>query len=476
MFEFQDLGRRRFQADFRGGHLSGEGGLVLIGELDRRLGITERLAGCFRDGREQALVVHKVPELIRQRLYGLVAGYEDLNDHDRLRCDPLMAAVVGKKDPLGQGRVGENQGKALAGKSTLNRLEITNAKTGEGSSSYHKISADHEALEKALIELGVNALPEESTEVILDFDATDDPVHGMQEGRFFHGYYKNYCFLPLYCFAGEIPLYAKLRKSDRDASKGTVEALKAIVPVLRRRFETIRIVVRGDSGFARDEIMNWCEENDCYYCLGLAKNARLNRMLEPALIRARERVCLCGYGREFTEFDYRTRESWSRERRVIGKAEITRGKENPRYVVTNLAGVSAEAELCGEQNLSGAYGARALYEEFYCARGEMENRIKEQQMDMFSDRTSSAKMVSNQLRLWFSTFAYLLAQQLRVHALKGTKLARATVGTIRTRLLKVAASIRVSVRRVHVSLCSAFPLQEVFASAYQRLRAMPEPG
>jgi hypothetical protein len=473
-FAFQDLGQRKLQADFTGGLLSSDGGLLLIGQLDRRLGLTERLSRCFSDSRDQRFVEHSLEELLRQRLYGLVGGYEDLNDHDLLRRDPLMAAIVGKTDPLGEERSGEDKGNPLAGKSTLNRLEIANAQTEEGRSThYHKIHANHQAIEKTLIEMGVETLPENTQEVVLDFDATDDLIHGNQEGRFYHGYYGNYCYLPLYCFVGEVPLYAKLRTSNRDGCDGTEEALEAIVPVLRERFPGLRIIVRGDSGFAREPIMKWCEDHHCYYCFGYAKNARVNRLLGPALFRAREQACLTGYGRQFTEFRYQTQTSWSVERRVIGKAEIIRGKENPRYVVTNLPEENWPER---DEKLTTAitdFSAQGIYEGLYCARGNMENRIKEQQLDMFADRTSSAKMVSNQLRLWFSTFAYLLGQQLRTCGLQETPLAKATVGTIRTRLMKVAASIRVSARRVHVRLCSAFPLQEVFAEAYERICRLP---
>jgi len=477
-FDFQDLGRRKLQADFSGGHLSNEGGLLLISQLDQRLGITEQLAGGFADHRDQRYVEHTLPELLRQRIYGLIAGYEDLNDHETLRRDPLIAAAVGKTDPLGENRIGEDKGNPLAGKSTLNRLEITNAQTqnGELSTHYHKIHARHADIEKTLIQLGTQALPKDTSEIILDFDATDDLIHGQQEGRYFHGYYHNYCYLPLYAFVDDIPFYAKLRTCDRDGCDGTVEALESIVPQLRARFPQARIIVRGDSGFARETIMRWCEDHDCYYCLGMAKNARLNKLLESAMIKARETACLTGgFACRFDGFYYQTAKSWSRPRRLIGKAQIIRGKENPRFVVTNLPEDQWPAEEPRTTKITDLT-PEGIYRHLYCARGDMENRIKEQQLDMFADRTSSAGMASNQLRLWFSTIAYLLVQQLRAHALAGTKLAKATAGTIRNRLLKIATSIRVSVRRVHVRMCSTFVLRKIFEQAHERIRSLPERG
>ena len=473
--DFQDLGRRKLQADFSGGHLSNEGGLLLISQLDQCLGITDRLAHGFTDHRDQRYVEHSLPELLRQRIYGLVAGYEDLNDHELLRGDPLIAAAVGKTDPLGEGRIGDDKGNPLAGKSTLNRLETTNAQTQNGdlSTHYHKIHANHADIERTLIELSTQALPEDTKEIIIDFDATDDLIHGSQEGRYFHGYYRNYCYLPLYAFVGDLPFYAKLRTCDRDGCDGTVEALVSIVAQLRTRFPQARIIVRGDSGFAREAIMKWCEDNDCYYCLGMAKNTRLKKLLEPEMIKARETACLTGgYACRFDSFTYQTLNTWSRPRRLIGKAQIIRDKENPRFVVTNLPETPWTEEASPSEITD--FSPEGIYRDLYCARGDMENRIKEQQLDKFADRTSSAAMASNQLRLWFSTIAYLLVQQLRTHALKGTQLARATVGTIRQRLLKVAAAITVSVRRVHVRLCSNFVLREIFGQAHERISLLQE--
>jgi Transposase DDE domain group 1 len=475
-FGFQALGSRRVEADFTGGHLSSDGGALLLREMDRRLGLCDKLARCFSDHRHADFVEHPLAVMVRQRVLGLALGYEDLNDHDRLRTDPLLAAACGRPDLLGQERRHEaDKGKPLAGKSTLNRLELGAVQRG---GKYRKINADPAAIRDLLLEEGVQAIPRKSQVIVLDFDATDDPLHGNQEGRFYHGYYRDYCYLPLYCFCGDIPLWAELRKSDRDASRGTVEALQKIVPAIRRRFgKKVAIVVRGDSGFCREEIMAWIEqEPGVHHVLGLARNARLQKLLEPTFgqVRAAHAAACAAARREgreeprasrgFAELSYRTQKSWSRARRVIGKAEVTGDKDNPRFIVTDLKGDESWAA-----DLPAFASGRDFYEKFYCGRGDMENRIKEQQLDLFADRTSTAAMSSNQLRLWLSTFAYLLVSRLRGMVLKGTVLARATAGTIRLRLLKVAALVTVSVRRVHVRLAGAFPLQDVFATARARL-------
>jgi hypothetical protein len=481
-FEFQGLGGRKVTADFSGGYLSSDGGVLLLREADRRERLCERLADCFEDRRNQRFVEHELVVLLRQRVQGIALGYEDVNDHDRLRVDPLLAAACGRADVLGEDRhQDQDKGKPLAGKSTLNRLELGAQDAG---GHYRKIVAKAERIEALLLERGVAAIPRKSRVIVLDFDATDDPVHGQQEGRFFHGYYGDYCYLPLYCFCGDIPLWAQLRTANRDASDGTLEALQKIVAAIRARFgKHAVIVVRADSGFCREPLMAWIEaQRNVHYCFGLARNRRLETLLRPLFTQvameldgeavlcamaagASELPEVAGSARRFAELRYRTRESWSRERRVVGKAEIANGKHNPRFIVTDLTGdepwTGRNAGLFGE--------GKRLYEGFYCARGDMENRIKEQQLDMFADRTSTALLVSNQLRLWFSTFAYLLVSRLRATALQGTRLANATVGTIRLQLMKVAAQLTVSVRRIHVRLCSAFPLQELFARAHCRL-------
>ncbi len=464
-FLFPELAQRAVVADFSGGHVSSDGGLLLLRQLDSSLELTRRLSGCFVDFRDPVWVEHSVRELVAQRVLGLAAGYEDLNDHNRWRLDPLAAVAVGKADPLGQDRrCDADKGKALAAISTLNRLELSNDKD----TRYHKIVADHALIGELLIDLAVRTLDPDTREIVLDLDATDDPLHGNQEGRFFHGYYEEYCYLPLYIFCGRVPFWAQLRTSDHDASAGTVEALEQIVPALRRRCPQARILVRADSGFCREAILAWCERQKplVYYCLGLARNARLEAELAASFFWARAQACLTGgVARCFCEFAYQTRESWSRARRVIGKAEVLGDKDNPRFIVTNLPTEGFSPTEAGR------FAPQACYEDFYCARGEMENRIKEQQLDLFGDRTSTHYLAANQLRLWFSTFAYLLLERLRAVGLPGTVLALATAGTIRTRLLKIGALVTVSVRRVHVQLASAFPLREVFERAYRALQA-----
>jgi hypothetical protein len=461
---FQDLGNRKVEVDFGGGYLSSDGGAIILRELELHQGLIKALAGCFVDYRDARYVEHQVEELLSQRIHALVLGYEDLNDHDRLRVDPMLGLVAGKKDPTGEDRVLErDKGKALAAHSTLNRLELSAQAIDE---RYHKIQPQPQQIEALLLERGVGAIPRKVKEIVLDFDATDDPLHGAQEGAFFNGFYREYCYLPLYCFCGTIPLWSQLRDSKRDASEGTVEALKKIVAAIRRRFgRKIRVIVRADSGFARELIMAWCEQNGVYYCLGLARNERLLQKLEQTLARARERAILCGgRAREFTEFEYQTLKSWSTSRRVIAKAEILPQGDNPRFIVTNLP-----KDGWGNAAQGARFQAAALYERFYCARGEMENRIKEQQMDLFADRTSTHWLASNQLRLWFSAFAHLIMSSLRAEVLRDTVLQNASIGQIRLRLFKIAARLSLSVRRLHIELCSAYPLRELFGLIHQRL-------
>ncbi len=450
-------------ADFNGGNVSADGGVLLLREVDVRTGLIDELAACFSDHRHPGLIEHTLPELLRQRVFGIAMGYEDLNDHDSLRRDPMMALGVGKVDPLGLDRSGIDRGRALAGKSTLNRLELTNAKTGpEPVRGVHKIPADHAAIERLLVRLAVSRLAPDTEEVVLDFDATDSLLHGGQEGRFFHGYYDAYCYLPLYCFIGPWPVWAQLRTSNRDASDGAVEALQAIVPAIRERLPEARVVLRADSGFAREAILSWCEANGVFYVTGLAKNAVLLRHLDPAMFRAKADACVrVGWRTRFREFEYRTAKSWSRARRVIGKAQISPKGENPRFIVTNLP---ADRE---------PWQPERLYRELYCARGDMENRIKEQQLDLFADRMSCEAMSANQLRLWFSTFACLLLVDLRETGLRGGGYAKASPGTIRDHLLKIAAVVTVSVRRVLVRWSSGFRFRAEVAACWERLRAAP---
>ena len=440
--EFHGFGRREVVARFDGGRLTSDGGGILLREVDRRLGLMAGIARCFADHRDPRKVEHTVSELVAQRVYGLALGYEDLNDHDALRGDSLLALLVGKADPTGEKRPRErDRGYPLAGSSTLNRLELGGPEDAAGD-RYRRIAADTGALDGVLLDIFLESRAEAPEELWLDLDATDDPLHGGQEGRFYHGYYKGYCYLPLYIFCGEHLLCARLRPSDGDASGGSVEELERIVGRMRGRWPGTRIVVRGDSGFCREEIMRWCEDNGVGYVLGLARNARLVRRIEKALRKSRRRHAATGAAsRRFREFRYRTRKTWSRSRRVVAKAEHLAKGSNPRFVVTSLG-----RDVAGPQR---------LYEELYCARGDMENRIKEQQLDMFADRTSAATMRANQLRLYFASFAYVLMHGLRRLGLAGTRWARAQCGTLRTRLLKVAARVRVTARKVWLSFPSA---------------------
>lgn len=454
---FEDLGRRKVAVDFSGGDLSSDGGALLLRGVNASLGLSRRIAGCFEDHRDPRFVEHSMESLITQRIFGLALGYEDLNDHNELRRDPLFATAVGKGDPLGKGRRRvEDRGQALAGASTLNRLELGNSK----STRAHKIQYDADGIESAILTLGVRCLNKHSRELILDFDATDDPLHGDQEGRFFQGYYKNYCYLPLYCFIGDIPVWAELRTSDKDAADGTVEALEKIVVALRQRCPKAKLIFRGDGGFCREEIMKWCEENGVRYVIGLPKNARLLENAGRAMADARAHHVLCGgvAVRRFADFQYRTRKSWSTPRRVVAKAEVTSQGDNPRFIVTNLSAKE-----------SARFQAEALYENIYCGRGQMENMIKQQQLDLMADRTSTAYFASNQLRLWFSTLAYLLLERLRTWGLKKSPLARATVGTVRRKMLKIAAQVTVSVRRIYVRLSSNHARQSLWSECHRRL-------
>ena len=462
-YKFQALGKRAVVGGFDGGRISTEGGALLLRELEKKRRIIGQLAECFIDHRDSGLIEHTVEELVGQRVFGLALGYEDLNDHDRLREDPLLAVLVGKEDPSGQDRQRkQDRGKALAGKSTLNRLELTPAEAN-GKARYKKIGVDEQRVEEFFLKLFVQAHSTAPEELVLDFDATDDPVHGEQEGRFFHGYYGQYCYLPLYVFCNGYVLCAQLRRSNIDASEGAVEVLERIVGLLRQAWPAVKIMVRGDSGFAREELMSWCENHQVDYVLGLAKNYRLERALQGELARVRRQWQQTGQAaRCFKDFRYQTRESWSQSRRVVGKAEHLDKGANPRFVVTSLTKRDWEAQ--------------PLYEQLYCARGEMENRIKEQQLDLFADRTSAATMRANQLRLWFSAVAYLLLHGLRQWALKGTAYAQAQCGTLRLRLLKIGAQVRISVRRVLVSLASGFPAEAVFHQAYQNLQTLPGSG
>jgi hypothetical protein len=460
--DFPRLGSRQVLADFDGGAISSDGGALLLRETERLTGILRQFAACFDDRRDPDRIEHTVEELIAQRVYGLALGYEDLNDHDDLRRDPLLAAVVGKADPTGDSRRRRSdRGRALAGKSTLNRLELTPAGADEGR-RYKKVRCRTRDVERLFVDLFLRAHAQPPERIVLDLDATDDPIHGHQLGRFFHGYYKNYCYLPLYIFSGDHLLCARLRPSDIDACAGSVKHLRRIVSRIREAWPGVQVVIRADSGFCREEILRWCEDNGVDYIIGLAKNPRLVAAIAAELGRVRERFEATGQAaREFAELRYRTLDTWSRERRVVAKAEHLAKGPNPRFVVTSL---SAEDRP-----------ARPLYEEDYCGRGEMENRIKEQQLHLFADRTSAHTMRANQIRLFFSSIAYVLLEALRRLGLAGTELAAAQCQTIRLKLLKIGALVRVTVRKVWVKLSSGSPYAAVFRRAHANLAGWRPP-
>jgi hypothetical protein len=429
------------EAGFTAGQVSSDGGALLLREVDRKIDLLGRLAGCFSDGRSALLVKHQLAEMLAQRIYGLALGYEDLNDHEQLRSDPLLGLLSGKRD----------LDEPLAGKSTLNRLELT-GRTGR----YHKIGYSAPALDRLLVDLFIESHTTQPEQIVLDLDATDIPLYGHQPERFFHGYYDSYCYLPLYIFAGDQLLCARLRAANQDAAAGAKEEVGRIVAQVRERWPRTRIVLRADSGFCREELMGWCEANKVDYLFGLARNKRLRNQINDEIEQARVLHKTTGKAaRVFTGFAYITRKSWSRARRVVAKAEYLDKGENPRFVVTSLS-----PDKWPDQD---------LYEKLYCARGEMENRIKEQ-MCLFADRLSTDEMKGNQLRLYFSAMAYTLMEALRRLALKGTEWAQAQVDTIRLKLLKIGAIVSISARRVLLQLSSAYPWKDVFAHAFHALR------
>lgn len=439
-----DLGRsgaRKLVGAFDGGAITSNGGVALLAGADGKLRLAERLAACFTDHRMTEVIKHTLPDLLRQRIFGLALGYEDLIDHDALRFDPALAAVIDKP------------GGALAGKSTLNRLEHASK---IGRDRHHKLDHDGAAIERLFVDLFLEAHREPPMRIVIDLDATDDPLYGDQEGRHFHGYYDCYCYLLLYIFCGRHLLAAKLRSSANDAADGAVQEVARIVDHIRLQWPRTTIVIRADSGFCRDDLMSWCEESGVQYVLGMAGNERLAVQIAPEMKLAKRKVKRTGKpARVFADFRYRTRKSWSVERRVIGKAEFTNGGANPRFIVTNV---------------HAAFGApRFLYVTVYCQRGEMENRLKECQGDLFADRTPTPTMRANQLRLWLSSLAYVLMCAVRRIGLAGTELERATCGTIRLVLLKLGARVTVSVRRVKLAFASSFPKADVFARAARRL-------
>jgi hypothetical protein len=457
--EFHALGRREVVGKFDGGSITSDAGGLLLREAEQRTRIIAGFARCFEDKRNPEAIEHTVAELVAQRIYGLALGYEDLNDHDDLRRDPLFAVLVEKEDPEGEKRIRpQDRGKAAAGKSTLNRLELTPAEPTAAELRYKKIIMKPEDIDRLFVDVFLQAHAEPPDEIILDVDATDDVLHGNQEGRFFHGYYRNYCYLPLYIFCGEFLLCARLRPSNIDASEGTMEELQRIVGQIRSAWPGVKIVVRGDSGFCRDGIMTWCEEHGVDFVFGLAKNERLKARIAEELQQAQAQYEQTREAsRVFKDFRYQTLESWTRDRRVVAKAEHLDKGSNPRFVVTSMQVERMEA--------------RALYEPLYCARGDMENRIKEQRLWLFADRTSAGKMRANQIRLYFSSAAYLLMQALRRLGLRGTQMATAQCNTIRLKLLKVGAQVKVTVRKVWISLAGGYPYVDIFYQVFRNLKA-----
>jgi hypothetical protein len=444
-FTFAPHFSRQVSACFSERQLSTEGGALLLRETDRKIGLLSRVRKCFCDYRNPVFIEHELGELLAQRIYGLALGYEDLNDHEELRRDPLLALMAGKR----------KLEEPLAGKSTLNRLELTPAGSPLDD-RYHKITYSTKALDRLLVEIFLESYAKAPGQIVLDLDVTDTPLYGQQEDRFFHGYYNEYCYLPLYIFCDDHLLCARQRASNQDASAGCREEVERMVQQIRQRWPKVRIILRADSGFCREELMVWCEQNRVDYVLGLARNSRLERKIAAAMRQAKQEQQKTGQAaRVFAEFSYRTRKSWSRRRRVVAKAEYLEKGENPRFVVTSLP-----AEL---------WEAAALYEKTYCARGEMENRIKEQ-LSLFADRMSTESLRANQLRLYFSSLAYVLIHALRRLALAGTEWAQAQVHTIRLRLLKIAAEVRLSVRRIRVNFSNAYPWKNIFAAAWVALR------
>jgi hypothetical protein len=445
-FGFAGIGKREIVARFDGGTISSDGGAFLLRQTDRHLNVLSRLAECFLDGRNPLLVQHSIEEMLSQRVYGLALGYEDINDHEQLRSDPVLGIVAGRTD----------LDRPLAGKSTLNRMEL-----GTGvNSRYKKITFWKDGVDELLVKVFLESHQEIPAEIIVDMDTTDLPLHGKQEGRFFHGYYDNYCYLPLYVFCGEHILCARLREANHDAAFGCLSEIERIVAQIRAAWPKVKIVLRGDSGFCRNELMSWCENNQVDFLFGMAQNQRLRKVIGQQMHEATLEWNRTGKAaRVFTEFEYSTKKTkkggWERERRVVAKAEHIAGKENPRFVVTSLTSQQCQA--------------RALYEELYCARGDMENRIKEQ-FSLFADRVSAETMRANQMRLYLSAMAYILVSGLRRLGLKGTALAQAQVSTIRTKLLKIGAQIRVSVRKVWVSMSSSYPWQDLYQQVWTNLR------
>ena len=448
-YSFGTLNNKEIVAQFNTGCITSDAGAMLLHDFDKKSDIIKQFANCFTDYRDNTRIEHSVEELIAQRVYGIILGYEDLNDHERLKSDQLLAAVCGKDDPTGNNRRrNDDKGKPLAGKSTLNRLELSTP-DADKDSRYAKIVAHPARIDEVFVNIFLNSYDVPPNQIILDIDATDDPTHGQQENIFYHGYYKTYCYLPLYIFCGNFVLCSRLRPCNIDASSGTVEELSWIVEMIRNRWPNVEIIVRGDSGFCRDEIMSWCEFNEVEYVFGLSKNKRLKQIIVEDMVEAHIMYAQTGEAsRVYNDFKYQTLTSWEKERRVISKSEYMLKGENPRFIVTSLPDEIA---------------AQELYEAIYCARGDMENRIKEQQLDLFADRTSTSLMRANQIRLYLSSIAYTILNLFREKVLKGTELEKAQCGTIRTKLLKIGAVIRITVRKMWIDMNENYPFQELYS-------------
>ncbi len=474
---------REIIADFEGGKITSDAGIVLMASLDKKLGITKRFAECFRDHRNPNYLDYSVYQLLAQRVYGIILGYEDVNDHDKLRYDPALAIALEKLNFINSNEA------LLAGKSTLNRLEycpetILNQKN----SRYHKIEPLFEEIEKAFVEIFLNSYKKPPKEIVIDLDVTDAQVHGNQEGAFFNSYYKGVCYAPLYFFCGHHLLVAKLRSSNVDPAAGALEELQRVIGLIREKWKNTHIIVRADSAYAREEIFKFCEKQEGVdYIIAMATNSllklRASDIIEKAKLDYERRLApvtslmesLFSPDEEVEEVKelvpesiwyrsicYKTKESWSCSRRVVTKVTYDGKDLKIRHIVTSLPASKISPSV--------------IYRQKYCPRGNMENRIKEQQLDLFADRTSTRTFDSNQLRLWLSSMAYVIMQAFRSHCLKKTSLAQATVGTIRLNLLKLGAKVTVSVRRIVIAIASSCPYQEILAIAYSRIQAIPDTG
>lgn len=482
-FNFGTLEGRKVIANFEGGRITSNAGIVLIAELDKKLGLTARFAKCFRDYRNSSYVDYSVYELLAQRVYGIVLGYEDVNDHDKLRYDPSLAIALEKLNFI------DSNTALLAGKSTINRLEYCpETIVDQRESRYHKIEHQPKEIEQAFVEIFLESYKQPPRQIILDMDVTDDSVHGSQEGAFFNTYYNGVCYAPLYIFCGHHLLAALLRPSNVDPASGALEELQRIIRIIRSKWQNTQILVRGDSAYAREDIMKLCEvESGVDYAFAMATNSQLKLrafdVIEKAQADYKQRLApvtalmetlfspesnleevgqLVSEATWYRSLYYKTQKSWSRSRRVVTKVCYGKQGLELRHVVTSLPA----SKLSPSQ----------VYTDKYCPRGEMENRLKEQQLDLFADRTSTQTFESNQLRLWLSSMAYVLMQAFRQHCLARTSLAKATVGTVRLALLKLGAKITVSVRRILIAIASACPYQNILAIAYQRIQAISGSG